>query len=135
MMVIANVFPKFNTVNKFVRPLCENPHFRRSFHKQHMKVSQKLLKYPWENVYEVFLSFWEKLISKMSPLLLPEILLVFLNRLTAEAKYPIEDWENLPLPMQMELSDKQKTFSQVFVLFLESTSNIKHFEKKDDGHS
>ena len=47
----------------------------------------------------------------MSPLLLPEILLVFLNTLTADAKYPIEDWENLPLPIQMQLSQKQKTFS------------------------
>ena len=71
----------------------------------------------------------------MSPLLLPEILLVFLNTLTAEAKYPNEDWQNFPLPMQMPLSEKRKTFFEFFLLFLESTSNFKHFEIKDDGHS
>ena len=30
---------------------------------------------------------------------------VFVNTLTAEGKYPVQDWENLPLPMQMLLSD------------------------------
>ena len=30
----------------------------------------------------------------MSSVLLGEILEIFLNRLTAEGKYPIEDWEN-----------------------------------------
>ena len=47
----------------------------------------------------------------MAPLILPEILLVFFNTLTAEAVYPIEDLENLPLPIQMVLSEKRKTFS------------------------
>ena len=46
---------------------------------------------------------------------------VFVNTLTAEGKYPVQDWENLPLPMQMLLSDIWKTFSQFFVPFLEST--------------
>ena len=60
---------------------------------------------------------------------------VFVNTLTAEGKYPVQDWENLPLPMQMLLSDIWKTFSQFFVPFLESTEYFKHFERKDDRHS
>ena len=71
----------------------------------------------------------------MSPLVLGEILRVFVNRLTADDKYRVQDCENLPLPIQMQLSEKRKTFSQFFVTFLESTSNFKHFEKKDDLHS
>ena len=35
----------------------------------------------------------------------------------------------MQLPIQMRLSEKQKTFSLFFVPFLESTSNFKHFEK------
>ena len=35
----------------------------------------------------------------------------------------------------MQLSLKLKTFSDFSVPFLESTSNIKHFGKKDDRHS
>ena len=49
---------------------------------------------------------------------------VFVNTVTAEGKYPVQDWENLPLPMQMLLSDIWKTFSQFFVPFLESTEYL-----------
>ena len=35
----------------------------------------------------------------------------------------------------MELYLKPKIFSYFFVPFLESTSNFKHFEKKDDRHT
>ena len=71
----------------------------------------------------------------MSPLVLREILRVFLNTLTGDAKYSVEVWENLPLPIQVELSEKRKTFSQFFVPFLESTSNFKCFQRKYDRHS
>ena len=42
----------------------------------------------------------------MFPLGLGEMLWVFLNTLTADGKYPIEHWENLPVPIQMQLSEK-----------------------------
>ena len=70
----------------------------------------------------------------MSPLVLGEILGVFLNILAANTNYPVKDFENLQLPVQMRLSKQRKSFSQVFVPFLESTLNFKHFEKKDDRH-
>ena len=73
MMVIANVFRKLETVNNFVRPLCENPRFGTRFDSQHVKVSPILAKSPWEHFYHVFLSNWEKLILKMSPLVLGKI--------------------------------------------------------------
>ena len=82
-----------------------------------------------------FLSFYWNLIWKMSPLLIGEILEVFVNTLTADDKCPLQDCENLPLPIQMQLSEKRKTFSHFFVLFPESTSNFKRFEKKDNRHS
>ena len=50
----------------------------------------------------------------MSPGLFREILAVFLNTLTADAKYPVEDWEILQLPMQMQLSEKEKVFLNFF---------------------
>ena len=71
----------------------------------------------------------------MSPLVLGEILVVFVNTLTVDAKYPVQDCENLLLPIQMYLSEKRKTVSQFLVPFLESTSNFKHFEKKYDCQS
>ena len=71
----------------------------------------------------------------MSPLVLGEFLAVFANTLTADGKYPVQDCENLQLPIQMQLSEKRKTFSELFVPYLESTSNFNLFQRKDDRHS
>ena len=57
----------------------------------------------------------------MSPLVLGEILGVFVNTLTADGKYPVQGCENLQLPIQMQLFQKRKTFFQFFILFLRST--------------
>ena len=67
--------------------------------------------------------------------MLGEASVVFVNRLTSDGKYPLQDYENLQLPIQMQLSEKGKKFFGLFVPFLESTSNFKHFEKKDACHS
>ena len=55
---------------------------------------------------------------------------MFVNTLTADGMYPVQNGENLFLLVQMQLSEKQKTFSQFFVLFLEYQSSFNHFEKK-----
>ena len=47
----------------------------------------------------------------MSPLVLCEILGVVFNTLLADGKYPVQDCENLQLPIQMQLSEKRKTLS------------------------
>ena len=70
----------------------------------------------------------------MSPLVLGEISGVFVKILTDDDKYPVQDCENLKLPTQMQLSQKRKSFSEFFVPFLESTSNFKHFGRKDYRH-
>ena len=71
----------------------------------------------------------------MYPLVLGEILGMFVNALTADGKYPVEGCENFQFPIEMQLSEKQKTFSDFCVWFLDSTSNFEHFERKDDCHS
>ena len=52
------------------------------------------------------------------------------NTLTANYEYSCSNRENLQLPIQMQLSEKPKTFCQFFIAFLESTINIEHFEKR-----
>ena len=44
MMVIANVFPRFQTVKDLLRPLSKKHPFRTSFNSEHAKVSQTLVK-------------------------------------------------------------------------------------------
>ena len=60
---------------------------------------------------------------------------MFRNILTANDKYRVQDCVNLLSPIQMQLSLKLTIFSESFLEFLESTSNFKHFEKKNDSHS
>ena len=55
--------------------------------------------------------------------------------MTVDAKYPIQDWENLQLAIEMQLPEKRETFSKFSVPFVESTPNCKHFEGKENHHS
>ena len=70
----------------------------------------------------------------MSPLVLRAIVGVFVNTLTYDGKYPVQGCEYLQLPFQSQLSEKRKPFAEVFVPFLDSTSNFKYFERNDDCH-
>ena len=48
MMIMANVFPKLQTVKNFVTPLCKKRHFGTRLHSRHVKVSAILAKSPLE---------------------------------------------------------------------------------------
>ena len=112
IIVTASVFPKFQAMKILIRPLPKKLSFITPFDTQHVKASQILWKSRWERFYHVFPSFLGKFILKMSPLLLGEILRVFVNTLTSDGKYPVLHCENSPLPIQMQLSGKRKTLSQ-----------------------
>ena len=119
IIVIANVFSKLQTVKNLIRTLSKERRFRTGFGSQHVKSSEILVKTPCERFFHVFPSLSRKLVWKMSPLVLGEILGVFVNTLNPESKYPVQDGENLEIPIQMQLSEKRKTFSQFFLPFLE----------------
>ena len=57
------------------------------------------------------------------------ILTLCINMLTVD-EYSRSNRENLPLPIQMQLSKKLKAFCQIFSAFLKSTLNFEHFERK-----
>ena len=61
--------------------------------------------------------------------------MVFRNTLTTNDRCPVRECENLSSSIQMQLSLKLKKFFDFVVPFLESTSNFKHSEKKDDRDS
>ena len=50
--------------------------------------------------------------------------------LTFGGKYFVQNFENLKLPIQMQLCEKRSLFSEVFAPFLNSISNFEHFERK-----
>ena len=63
-------------------------------------------------------------------LVLWKILRLFVSTLTDDDKYCLLYRDNLTQPIQIPLSQKQKTFSQFFSAFLKSTLNFEHFQKK-----
>ena len=63
-----------------------------------------------------------------------QILGLPVNTLAADEKYPVLNRDNLTMPIQMQLSQKQKTFSQFFAAFLKSRINFKCFEQKGDPY-
>ena len=88
MIVIANLFPILQTVKLLLRPLSKKRSLRTRFDSQHVEESQMPAKSPWEHLDHVFSSFSGKLIWEMCPLLLGEILGLFVNILIAADKYP-----------------------------------------------
>ena len=64
-----------------------------------------------------------------------KILRLFVNTLTAGHKHRLLNRDNLTQPIQMQISKKQKTFSEFFFAFSKSILNFKHSEKKDEPHS
>ena len=67
--------------------------------------------------------------------MIQNILRLFVNTLTVNDKHYVFNRDNLPQPIQMQLSQKQKTFSEFFFAFLKSILNFKHLPKKDDPRS
>ena len=52
--------------------------------------------------------------------------------MAANEKYPVFSRDNLAIAIQMQLSQKQKTFSEFFATFLKSRLNSEHSQLKDD---
>ena len=57
-------------------------------------------------------------------LVLCKFLRLFVNTLTDDDKYSLLYRDNLRQPIQIPLSQKQKTFSELFSAFLKSTLNL-----------
>ena len=134
-IVIGNVFPKLATVQGLVTPLTIQRRLKTSFNSQYVKRVQTLVKSSWEPFYQVFSSLRWELIWEISPWLKFEIIALFVNTWTSDYNYPVTDCENLPFPIQIQLSSKQKTFSGFFTSFIDFPSNFEHFQKKEDRHS
>ena len=68
-------------------------------------------------------------------LVLCKFLRLLVKTLTDDDKYSLLYKENLTQPIQILLSQKQKTFAEFFSAFFKPTLNFEHFQKKDDPRS
>ena len=60
---------------------------------------------------------------------------MFVNRLTADDKHYVLNRDNLTQPIQMQLCEKQKSFSEFFSAVLKTMLNFIHFTVRNDRHS
>ena len=70
-----------------------------------------------------------------SLLVIHKILRLLVNTLTADDKHYLLNRNNLAQPIQIQLSEKQKIFSEFFLPFLKSLLNFKDLRMKDEPHS
>ena len=124
MTLIAEVFPKLGTPKNMITSMSKKSRFKGSFAKQHGKRAQTLFKFAWQNLYHIYWSLWRQLTFKKFLLVICKISRLFPKTLSAHAKYSLLNREDLTQPIQMQLSGKQKTFSQFFAAFLKSRLNF-----------
>ena len=134
MTLIAEVFPNLRSPKNKVKSVSIKSRFKGSFKKQHGKSAQTLFKFAWQNLYHIYWSLWRQLTFKKFLLVIWKISRLFPNTLSADGKYSLLNRDNLTQPIQMQLSRKQKTFSDFFSAFLKSSLNFEHFLKKGDPH-
>ena len=134
MTLIAEVFPKLRTRKNMVRSISKRSRFEGSFGKQHGKRAKTLLKFERQHIYHIYWSLWRQLTCKKSLLVTCNISKLSPNKLSADGKYSLLKRKNLTQPIQMQLSQKQKTFAEFFSKFFKSSLNFEHFEKTNDSH-
>ena len=111
--------------------MSKKSHFRGCFDKQYGKRPETLLKSASQQFYRIHWSWARKLCSRKSFLLICQTLGPLVNTLAADEKYRVLNGENLTILIQMQLSQKSKTYPEFFAGFLRFSLNFNHFEKKD----
>ena len=130
MTLIADVFPKVQITKKVIREMPKTSHFRGAFDKQYGKRAQTLLQSGRQYLYHIYWSMRRWVSWKKSLLVLCKILRLFVNTLTTDDKYSLLNRDNLTQPIQIMLSQKQKSFCPFFSTFSKSILNFEHSLKK-----
>ena len=76
----------------------------------------------------------KSIVLEKSLLLTCKFLGLLVNTLAGDKGYPVLNRDNLTIPIQMQVSGKEKTFSHFLAAFLKSTWNFRYFEEGDGPH-
>ena len=115
--------------------MSKNSSFRGCFDKQYGKRAETLLKSASQHLYHIHWSLARKLCSKNSFLLTCQILGLLVNTLPTNEKYRLLNRDILRIPIQIKLSEKQKSFSEIFAAFWKYIRKFERFDIKYDSHS
>ena len=112
--------------------MSKKSNFRGPMNKKHCKRAQGCFKSALHHFCHILWSLPRQLSWEKSLLFTWKISGLLVNTLPTDKIYPVLNRDNLTIPIQMQLSQKQKTFSEFFAAFLKSRLNFKYFLKKDD---
>ena len=104
--------------------MSQKSRFRRPFDKHYGKRAQALYKSALQNLYHIHRSLRSKLSWKKSLLLTCKMLGLIVNTLAADNKYLVLHRDNLTVLVEIQLSQKQKNFSQFCAGYLKSSLNF-----------
>ena len=130
MILIAHLFPNERTTKNVVRSICKKSRFRGLFEKQDGKPAKRLFMFERQHLYHILWSLLGEFSCKKSLLVIWKIFRLFVNTVTADDKYSLFNKHNSTQRIHMQLSQKQKIFSEFFSQRLKSNLNFDHFQKK-----
>ena len=108
--LIPYVFLSWRLPKNVVRSMSKKSRLRLPFQKEHAKRASTLLKSERQHLYHIYWSMGMQLNCKKPLLFICKILRLFVNTLSAVAKYSLPNRDNLTQPIQMQLSQKEKAF-------------------------
>ena len=132
MDLLLELFPKLFILKDVVTYTSKSTCFRTLFGNERVTGFQTLLKSARHHYYPLFSSIRGKLSWKKCALVRSEILRLFVNTLTADDKYFRRNMQNLQGQLQKPFSQKEKTFSQLLIVFLKCAWKLEDFQKKDE---
>ena len=138
LTLITNVFPKLRTRKEALKEASKKCRLVVPFDEQHGKGAQTHFKSSRVHLYHTYWSPRRILSLKKSVLVICKMLWLFVNTFTANDKYSPLHRDNFTQPIQMKLSQKEKTFSEFFSAVLKSRLNLWLFVKTftaDDKYS
>ena len=84
--------------------MAKKPRVRKLMDDQHIKGTERLLKFARQYFCDIFRLLWKEISLKNSKLVVPEILRLFVNILTPDDKYSLSAKACLTQPIEMILS-------------------------------
>ena len=113
-----------------VRSISKKSRFRGLFEKQDGKPAKRLFMFERQHLYHILWSLLGEFSCKKSLLVIWKIFRLFVNTVTTDDKYSLFNKHNSTQRIHMQLSQKQKIFSEFFSQRLKSNLNFDHFQKK-----
>ena len=135
MTLIRYLFLILPPAKNMVRYMSKKSRFRLLFEKKHGKGVSTLFKFERQNLYHIYWSTRTQFSCAKSLLVICKSLRLFVNTMNAIDKCSLPNTDNLIQSIHVQLSQKLKTFSQLFSAFSKSRLNFEYFQKKDEAHS